>query len=682
MKKNYDFRTSLAFNIISAIVILLLLFSVIVSVIGFATFTRTYKKAYSTSTYHIAETAAALVNGDSIERYLKEGKDEEYEQSAKYLDVYCQKAWVSLVYVIAVDQSDYGHFVSVFNSVNNEVDDSEYVPWELGYERETTNEEYAQKYEKLYSNNYESDNEKYETVYRTRNLGKYHPHITTLVPIENSKGEVTALLCVQRPMKELKRGAVPFLLKIGASAILLALVASALLAYFIKKFFVTPIRAVSDEATRFAKENTIAKEPLGEISKMDEISSLAHSIDKMEADMISYIENLTKFTAEKERIGAELSAAKTIQESSIPNNFPAFPDRSDFDIFASMEPAKEVGGDFYNFFLIDDNRLAIVIGDVSDKGIPAALFMMVTNILIIDRMHMTQSPAKALSVINQGICKRNEADMFITVWLGVLDLTTGKLTAVNAGHDDAVVCRKDGSCELFKSPHGLVVGAMQDIEYKDFEIDLEKGDKIFIYTDGVPEATNADNKMFGVDRMISAINEKKDGSPEDMLKIVRQRVDEFVDGAPQFDDLTMLCLEYKGREESNTLTVDAKGQNMQRVIEFVDSYLDKHDCSERTKMHLDLAVEEIFVNIANYAYKGREGKASITVDEQDGYISITFEDNGVPYDPLKKPDPDITLSAQDRQIGGLGIYLVKKNMDEVEYKYENNKNILTITKKI
>ena len=370
MNKHSKLRSSMALNVIGAIVFLLIVFGLIVSALGFVSFTNAFKNEYSTTTYHMAVTATTLVNGDHLEDYLAGRETEEYLRTRDYLDSYCDTIHVSLIYVILVDTADYGRFVSVFNAVNNSVDNSEYTPWELGHKRDTTNDEYRAKYRALYEKQ-----SPYETVYRAKTTDGQHPHITTLVPVENSAGDVVAILCMQRPIRELHDARQPYLINVAASGLILAVIASIFAAAFIKRQLVSPIRRTVDEADRFARENTKG-EPLGRISRIDELSRLAHSIDTMESDMVSYMDNLTAVTAERERIGAELSFASGIQENSIPNSFPAFPDRDDFDIFASMTPAKEVGGDFYNFFLIDHDHLAFVIGDVSGKGVPAALFMM------------------------------------------------------------------------------------------------------------------------------------------------------------------------------------------------------------------------------------------------------------------------------------------------------------------
>ena len=531
----------MALNIIGAIVLLLVLFGLISGAIGLVSFTNVFKKEYSTTTYHMADTAATLVNGDHLDDYLEGRETEEYLKTRSSLDICCKKMSVSLIYVILVDQSDYGRFVSVFNPVDNTVDDTSYTEWELGHKRDTTNDEYRRKYKAIYNQEVP-----YETVYRIKTTDGQHPHITTMVPVKDSAGNVAAILCMQRPVRELRDARRPYLLTIAASTILLAVLASVFAAIFIRKQFVAPIEKVSDEATRFAKENTKG-EDLGAISRFTILSNLAGSIDTMETNMVSYIDNLTSVTAEKERIGTELTLASKIQENSIPNVFPAFAERTDFDIYASMDPARAVGGDFYNFFLVDDDHLAMMIGDVSGKGIPAALFMMVTNIMISDRTRMGGTPAEILTAVNKEICKHNKAEMFVTVWLGILELSTGKLTAANAGHEYPALRQADGLFELVKDKHCFVIGGLEGMKYKEYELDLKPGARLFLYTDGVTEATDADNALFGSARMLGALNEAPDGSPVQILGSVRRAVDGFVKDAEQFDDLTMLCLEYRGK---------------------------------------------------------------------------------------------------------------------------------------
>ena len=539
LEKYRKLSSNMTFNVTAAIVLLLTVFGIIVGAIGIFSFTVSFRKENSTISYHMANTAATLVNGDHIKEYLRGEQTEEYNRTKRIMDAYCKNMNVSLVYVIDVDESDYGRFVSVYNSVNNSVDNSEYEEWEIGHERDTTNEKYRRAYKALYE-----DQSEYETIYRL-NPGKgVHPHITTIVPIRNDAGKVTALLCVQRPVSELANAIRNFVLRIVIAILLLAILASRLAAVNSEKWVLSPIRKISEEASRFARENTKGEE-LGDVSKFDEIRNLSRAIDKMETDMVSYIENLTAVTAERERIYTELSFARQIQYSALPNRYPAFPDRTDFDIYGSMTPAKEVGGDFYNFALIDDDHLAMWIGDVSDKGVPAALFMMSANIVIDNRTSMGGTPAKIMEFVNNNICEHNSTELFITVWLGILEISTGRLTCCNAGHEDPAVYRKGGTFELVKHKHNLVLGAMPDIAYTDHEIRLGKGDKLFIYTDGVTEATNPDYKLFGIDRTLEALNRYREGSPQEILEGVDVSIKEFVGDGKQFDDLTMLCIEIR-----------------------------------------------------------------------------------------------------------------------------------------
>ena len=243
----------------------------------------------------------------------------------------------------------------------------------------------------------------------------------------------------------------------------------------------------------------------------------------------------------------ELNMATEIQASMLPSIFPAFPSREEFDLYASMDPAKEVGGDFYDFFMIDDDHLGIVCADVSGKGVPAALFMMISKTVVQNYAKLGISAGEALTKANEALCVQNRMQMFVTAWIGILEISTGKLDCASAGHEYPAICR-DGRFELFKDRHGLVLGGMEGAVYRDYEVALGKGDKIFVYTDGVPEATNASLEMFGTDRMIEALNTDAGAEPREILRIVREAVDGFVGTAEQFDDLTMVCLEYRGAE--------------------------------------------------------------------------------------------------------------------------------------
>ena len=279
----------------------------------------------------------------------------------------------------------------------------------------------------------------------------------------------------------------------------------------------------------------------------DEIEVLAESFATLSKRTRDYIGQITSITAEKERIGTELALATRIQTAMMPHVFPPFPERPEVDIYASMDPAKEVGGDFYDFFLVDNDHLCMVIADVSGKGVPAALFMMASKIILQSVAMLGGSPVEILKKTNQAICSNNQEEMFVTVWVGILEVSTGKLTAANAGHEyPALKKSAQGEFELVHDKHGLVLGAMDGVPYCEYELQLEPGAKLFLYTDGVPEATDARNELFGTERMIRALNVDPGAAPDQLLSNVRRSVDVFVKDAEQFDDLTMLCMEYKG----------------------------------------------------------------------------------------------------------------------------------------
>lgn len=316
----------------------------------------------------------------------------------------------------------------------------------------------------------------------------------------------------------------------------------ALVAIRLSNLIVNPIKRLT-ESVRAIKGDNLDFECAENTG--DETEVLALSFKSLTERIKNYIDEVQTITAEKERIGAELNVATQIQADMLPCIFPAFPERTEFDIYASMTPAKEVGGDFYDFFLLDDDHLAMVMADVSGKGVPAALFMVISKTLIKDQAQMCRSPKTILEDVNNKLLESNAEGMFVTVWLGILEISTGNIVAANAGHEYPAIRTKDGQFELLKDKHGMMVGAMPGIPYKEYEMKLEKGGCLFLYTDGVPEATNADNVLFGTDRMIEALNIDPKAEPEQLLKNVKEKVDEFVGDAPQFDDLTMLAITLK-----------------------------------------------------------------------------------------------------------------------------------------
>ena len=337
------------------------------------------------------------------------------------------------------------------------------------------------------------------------------------------------------------------------AAFIVILVASLALLFFrmLRKYAVTPLFKERDIINTYEQDKDSAKAlpDLKSIDSDNEIEELADAFSSMLVEIDRYMDEKQKDAVEKERLGAELNMAANIQASQLPSTFPAFPDRTDFDIHASMTPAKTVGGDFYDFFLVDENHIALVMADVSGKGIPASLFMMISKLLIQSRVMMGESPAEALSNSNAQLMQNNAAHQFVTVWLAVFDLKTGKGVAANAGHEHPVIRRANGQYEIVEYKHNPPVATMKKMKFKDHEFELNPGDSLFVYTDGVAEANNAQNELFGTERMLDALNRDPDASCEQVLKNVMNGIDEFVAGAEQFDDITMMSFKYYGPKE-------------------------------------------------------------------------------------------------------------------------------------
>ena len=673
-----------------------LIFNAITSTIGYFSFNTAYKREYEESAFRTAELSKAVVNGDYIDEYLSfadEGiaidsdgneyfdinsfnVDNEYGEAYKdqwtRLDILSHKLDVDLVYVITVDTTDYCSFKSVVNCPNS--DKVPYKPWVIGH-TEKANEQYIEILKEMYEGTLDK-----AYVTRTKNLDGADPHVTALLPVKNSLGETTAIICVQRSMEELAIVSQKYLTKTLLSTIGLIIISVVIMVLYLRKEFVTPTHKIIAEAKRFSESNSINDDfKLGEETKIREIKQMADSLKNMELDTVHYIDNLTTVTAERERIDTELSLAKRIQANVLPSLFPPFPDRYEFDIFASMTPAKEVGGDFYDFFLIDKSHLGLVMADVSGKGVPAALFMMATKNLIKTCALNGGTPSEILSAINREICKSNHDDMFVTVWFGILDLTTGTVIATNAGHEYPVLKRRNGAFELIKDKHGFVIGGISTAKYHDYEINLGLGDSLFLYTDGVPEANNKNLELFGTERMLEALNSTVDDSPKAVLAAVNNAIDEFVGDAPAFDDLTMMSIKFNAIQDENSITTHPDMNSVSIVSQFLNGKAEQFQLQSKLKNKLQIAVDEIYSNIMRYS---TAETATVVCEKQDNSVVLTFIDDGVEYDPTAAQDPDITLSAEDREIGGLGIFMVKNTAESMRYVREDNKNKLTITYKI
>ena len=404
---------------------------------------------------------------------------------------------------------------------------------------------------------------KYLEFYKNSKPGEfwYYPNktewgsvFTTSVVVRTSTGKPLGVLSVDINMTDIDATMRLYPIRIFIAGFILAAIFILLLLLWLNRRVILPLKRLQHSASDFVqKANGADIESLKfndpNIQTKDEIQSLAKSLISMASDTKDYMQKLLVETKELERISTDLNVATKIQADMLPRIEKEFASRSDFELAASMTPAKEVGGDFYDFFFIDDDHIALVMADVSGKGVPAALFMAISKTIIKNRalFGTLPKPSEVLHDANNQLCEGNDASLFVTVWLGILDLNTGVLTAANAGHEYPAVRQPEKPFELIKDKHGIVLAGFEGAKYTDYEIVLEKGSTLFIYTDGVPEATDANEKLFELERLEKALNINPAASPEEVLSNVRSEVDKFVGDAPQFDDLTMLALKYNGR---------------------------------------------------------------------------------------------------------------------------------------
>ena len=416
-------------------------------------------------------------------------------------------------------------------------------------------------------------------------------------------------------------------------------------------------------------------------SKTAEFSSLAEGINTTVGALEDSIAEANA------RIDRELAAARTIQESSLPTAQPPFPDIDAFDLYATMDPAREVGGDFYDYFDLGDRGIGFVVADVSGKGMPAALFMMAAKTAIRGAMEARADLATAIDIANRSLCKGNEAEMFVTVFAGIFDYRTGKLTFVNAGHNKPLLLH-DGEWSWLKERSGPYLGSFDWVEYKKFEAQLQPGDELFAYTDGVNEAFSAKGELYGNERLERFLTTHGDLHPRRLLRALRADLIGWSVGADQSDDITMLALKYGiPPEHGASLITTADLGNFEQVTNFVMQHLDEAGCPAKPSNHVLVAVEELVVNVCSYAYpdaaadEARPLRLHFTWTRDPNEIVIEIGDDGAAFNPLQHDDPDLPTSIEDASVGGLGLLMTKKLMDEIEYVREGIANVTVITKR-
>lgn len=430
-----------------------------------------------------------------------------------------------------------------------------------------------------------------------------------------------------------------------------------------------PLLDLSKIALQYGDGDFSAELPVN--NSVDEIGIMTRAFHKMRDNLLTHIEMVKEAATEAQKHQSELEIAKNIQQSALPVDFPC---HGVFEVYASMKPARHVGGDFYDFFFIDDDKFAVLVADVSGKGIPAALYMMTAKALIKNTAKSGIDVAKVFYLVNNELCSGNLTNMFVTAFLAVLDLKTGVLEYVNAGHNPPFLY-DDTGYHMMGVKRNMVLGGMENIDYVSEKLKMDKGQRIFLYTDGVSEAQNKAGEFFGEERLQQALVQDMQ-STKHTISLVQKAVNNFVAGAEQSDDITMLELLYCGLEE-DLLVVKAEISETAKVLQTVSEDMVVKNVSPESQSKIMVACEEIFSNIAQYAYKDG-GMVRIRSTVAYGKYLLRFIDNGVPYNPLEKEDPDISSSAEDRDIGGLGIFIVKQMMNEVNYERIAEQNIMTV----
>lgn len=525
-------RKRISLKLTFGIVVSLVLLTVGISFATERIYRKNMEEKYSDIAFNQASLAAYYIDGDTIANYLETGvKDDYYEEVRLYL-------------LNAKKISDLKYFYVVLPTQDEQI----YV-WDAGDAGEEgvcdllDTDIYYDDGKDIMLAAMDPEGEKQILITQSDDYGYI---ASAYVPILDSTGKSVALASVDISMDVINEEITNVVKTIIMIAVLILALMVLISFFYFKTLILKPIDILENSTKNLVSDDLNSLNEFNiDLHTNDEFEDLADSFKSMSNSLKKYIENLSKVTAEKERIGAELNVATKIQASMLPCIFPPFPNRDEFEIFASMNPAKEVGGDFYDFFMVDDKHLAFVVADVSGKGIPAALFMVIGKTLIKDHTTPDTDLGDVFSEVNNLLCEGNSEELFITAFEGVLNLETGELRYANAGHEMPFIMPPNGDFEFKKIPSAFVLAGMEDMKYKSGSMMLEEGTKIFEYTDGVTEATNAQNELFGMDRLGESLNRSKSESTSMICANLKSDIDSFVKDAPQFDDITMLCVEFK-----------------------------------------------------------------------------------------------------------------------------------------
>lgn len=555
-------KLSLRQKTVCMILLLALALTITAAAVGYDVYAGTMDAHYQMLAMNVSKTAASLVNAEEVrelvaqvmEIYRKDpaptyDSDEEWaEYLSQYTGISEQESFTTLydtLYKIKTANNVLSLYISYMDSESMTgiyIIDADKT--ETGCPTGTWDIIYPQNYEAM--KHPENGFEAYIT-----DTEEYGWLCSAGAAVLDDSGKAVAHVFTDISMESVMADRQAFLMRLCAILIGITTVITLALIKVVNTALVKPINSLASAASSYVEakeEGEVSALALLDIHTGDEVENLSHALQRMERDINGYIENLTHVTAEKERIGAELSVATHIQASMLPCIFPAFPNRREFDIYATMTPAKEVGGDFYDFFLVDDDHLAVVIADVSGKGVPAALFMVIAKTLIKDHTQSGKPPEEVFTEVNRQLCEANDENLFVTAWMGVLEISTGKLVYVNAGHNPPVIGRKNGETEFLRSRPGFVLAGLDFTKYRAGSLELMPGDLLYLYTDGVTEAMNTAQELYGEERLKRTLDANVSAAPEEIFKAVKKDLDDFVADAPQFDDITMLAMRYLGRE--------------------------------------------------------------------------------------------------------------------------------------
>ena len=550
-------RISLKLKVSLIVAASTLLLTALLMVLSYREYSSVVDEHYNTLAMDIARTAASLVDGDQVASLRRRVYDIYEENPAPEFET--QEEWDQyFAQYQTVQDETYKDLLEILDKVrqSNQAEDVYIVYMDpvtqtgLYLADPATGEDACPPgtWDIIYEQNYHVLEHPEDELAAYITNSEYGWLCSAGAPVFDSQGNVAAHVLTDVSMNDIMQDRHDFLRNLCLILIGAALLAAWVLFAVTNRLIVRPVQQLTKAADSYITERSrgegesLAMEQL-KIRTGDEIETLAGAMKKMERDINDYILNLARITAEKERIGAELSIATEIQASMLPRIFPPFPERRDLNIYASMNPAREVGGDFYDFFLVDKTHLAIAVADVSGKGVPAALFMVIAKTLIKDRACSMAKPGEIFTWVNQQLCESNQAGLFVTAWLGIIDLKTGLVEYVNAGHNPPLVALGGENFTYLKQKSGFILAGLEGFAYETSTFRMGHGDRIFLYTDGVTEAMNRQDKLFGESRLLAWMSQNRGAAPEEALNGLRKEIAVFADGAEQYDDITMLMFE-------------------------------------------------------------------------------------------------------------------------------------------